>query len=179
MHASLIFLLSSYQGSIFRSENKIYSPLPPSSENDIFPPSHDALFFNSHRGLFALILPYFAFILPFYFPFSHFLSPFFLFLLYFPPFSLRLFIFFPQMTSADIPPPRGGGYFPIYRPLLHIFSFQITLAVTPPPPPPGVGMVPDSYDGRKSCGFFRSILTRGFLVSDIFFSVKCRGEGLI
>jgi hypothetical protein len=53
------------------------------------------LFFDSHRGLFALILPYFAFILPFYFPFSYFLSPFFLFLSQFPPFSLCLFIFFP------------------------------------------------------------------------------------
>ncbi len=45
--------------------------------------------------------PYFSFILPFYFPFSLFLYPFFLFLLHFPPFSLPLFIFFPQMTSAD------------------------------------------------------------------------------
>jgi hypothetical protein len=96
------------QGSIFRSENYIYSP-PPPSENDIFFPSRDMSFFYSHCGLFALILPYFAFILPFYFPFSNFLSPFFpflspfflflspffLFLLHFLPFSLGLFIFFP------------------------------------------------------------------------------------
>ncbi len=53
----------------------IFIHLPP-SENDIFPPSRDTSFFDSHRGLFALILPYFEFILPFYFPFSNFLFPF-------------------------------------------------------------------------------------------------------
>ncbi len=90
------------QGSIFWPENDIYSPPP--SENDIFSPSRDMLFFDSHCGLFALILPYFAFLLPFYFlfsnylsPFFHFLSPFFLFLRHFPPFSLGLFIFFPPI----------------------------------------------------------------------------------
>ncbi len=89
---------------------------PPPSENYISSPSRNTSFFDSHRGLFALILPYFAFILPFYFPFSNFLFPFFLFLQHFPPFSLGLF---PQMTSADIfPPLGGGGYFPIYRPLI-------------------------------------------------------------
>jgi hypothetical protein len=88
---------------------------PPPSENDIFSP-FCVTFFYSHCGLFALILPYFAFILPFYFPFSHFLSPFFLFLLHFPPFSLRLFIFFPQMTSADISPPRGEVFSNIQTP---------------------------------------------------------------
>jgi hypothetical protein len=78
-----------------------------------FSPIRYMSFFDTHHGLFALILLYFAFILPFYFPFSHFLSTFFLFHLHFPPFSLCLFIFFPHMTSADIPPP--GGYFPKYR----------------------------------------------------------------
>jgi hypothetical protein len=77
------------QGSNFGPKT-IFIP-PPPSENDIFPPSRDMSFFNAHRGLFALILPYFAFILPFYFPYSHFLSLFFLFLLHFPPFSLGLF----------------------------------------------------------------------------------------
>jgi hypothetical protein len=86
----------------------------------IFSPSRITSFFNSHCGLFAKILPYFAFNLPFYFPFSHFLSPLFLFLspftffhLVFPSFPLFLFTFlyfFPQMTSADIfLPPKGGG----------------------------------------------------------------------
>ncbi len=83
----------------------------------IFFPPRDISFFNSHCGLFVSILPNFAIILPFYFHFSHFLSPFFLFLLHFSPFSLHLFIFFPQMTSADISLPPSGGYFPINRPL--------------------------------------------------------------
>jgi hypothetical protein len=108
------------QGSIFRSK-PIF--IPPPLLKMIFSPSPDPLFFNSHRGLFALILPYFAFILPFYFPFSNylspfflFLSPFFLFLLYFPPFSLRLSIFFPEMTSADIfSLPPGGVVIFQYR----------------------------------------------------------------
>ncbi len=97
---------------------------PPPSENDIFPPLARRFLTPI---LFSLILPYFAFILPFNFPFSHFLShfflflfPFFLFLLHFPPFSLRLFIFFPPNDIGwYFPPPTGGvGYFPLYRPLL-------------------------------------------------------------
>ncbi len=95
---------------------------PPPSENYIFFPSPDMSFFDSHRGLFALILPYFAFILPFFFLFSHILSPFFLFpspfflfLLHFPPFSLCLFIFFPPNDigwyffppCAEAAPPAG------------------------------------------------------------------------
>ncbi len=103
------------QGSIFRSENDIYSPPP--LWKWYFSPSRDMSFFDSHRGLFALILPYFVFILPFFFPFSHFLSPFFLFLLIFPLFLFPFSYFFPKMTSADIFPPPWGGYFPIYRPL--------------------------------------------------------------
>ncbi len=90
-----------------------------------FSPSHDTSFYDSHRGLFALILPYFAIILSFYLPFSNFHSPFFLFLFpfflfllhfpFFPPFAFSYF--FPQVTSADISPPQGGRYFLIYRPL--------------------------------------------------------------
>jgi hypothetical protein len=100
---------------VYISIRKQYLFPPPPSENEIFSPSRDMSFFDFHHGLFALILPNFASILPFYFPFSHFLSPFFLF------FSLSSFFiyifllflftfsyFFPQMTSADIPPPRGG-----------------------------------------------------------------------
>ncbi len=107
------------RGLYFRPK-MIFIP-PPLSGNDIFFPSRDTSFFDSHCGVFALILPYFAIILPFYFPFSHFLSPFllfpspfFIFLLHFPLFLFTFSYFFPQMTSADIfPPPRGGRYFPI------------------------------------------------------------------
>ncbi len=121
------------QGPIFRSENNIY--LPPPSENDVFSPSCDTSFFDSHHGLFVLILPYFAIILPLYFPFYPFTSPFFIFFplfplsVTFPSFSLHLFIFFPQMTLADIPPPPlGGEYFPIYRPLsIHTAKIKVTL----------------------------------------------------
>jgi hypothetical protein len=80
----------------FQSNRGLYfgmKTIPPPFWKWYFFPSRDTSFYDSHRGLFALILPYFAIILPFYFPFSHFLSPFFLFLLHFPPFSLRLFIF--------------------------------------------------------------------------------------
>jgi hypothetical protein len=111
---SLLFFIL-VQGYIFRSEKDVYSPSP--SENDILSPLRNTSFFDSHRGLFAFILPYFPFILPSYFPFSHFLSPFFLFIslffrvfYIFPLFLFPFSYFFPQMTSADILP-RGGGVF--------------------------------------------------------------------
>ncbi len=92
---------------------------PPLFWKCYFSPSHDMSFFDSYRGLSALILPYFAFILPFYFPFSFFLSPFFLFippfylfLLHFPSFSLPLFIFFAQNDIGwYFPPPSKGEVF--------------------------------------------------------------------
>jgi hypothetical protein len=56
---------------------------PPPSENAIFTPSSDTSFFDSHCGLFALILPYFAFILPFSSPF----------LIFFPLSSFSFYIF--------------------------------------------------------------------------------------
>jgi hypothetical protein len=69
------------------------SPLPPLKMIFFSPLATHC--YDSHHGLFALILPYFAFIfVTFPFRFSLFLSPFFLFLLHFPHFSLRLFIFF-------------------------------------------------------------------------------------
>ncbi len=84
-------------------------------------------FFNSYHVLFALILPYFARILPFFFLFSLFLSPVFLFLypffllvLHFPPSSLLLFIFSPQMTPADIPLGGGGGIFQCIDPCIFL-----------------------------------------------------------
>jgi hypothetical protein len=95
--------------SIFWSQNNIYSP---PFWKLYFSPSHDMTFFLlPSRPICLNSSLFFAFILPVYFPFSHFLSPFFLslslfylFLLYFPPFSLRLFIFFPQITLAVNPP---------------------------------------------------------------------------
>ncbi len=88
---------------------------PPLSKNWYFSPSCDTSFFDSHCGLLSLILPYFAFILPFYFHFPHFLSPSLLFSLssflfyIFPLFLFTLSYFFPQMTLVDISPWRGGG----------------------------------------------------------------------
>ncbi len=62
-----------YRGLYFGPKTiPIYIPPPPWKW--YFSPSCDTSFFDSHHGLSALILPNFAFILPFYFPFSHFLS---------------------------------------------------------------------------------------------------------
>ncbi len=69
----------------------------------IFSPSCDTLVFDSYCALFAVIFPYLAFTSHFSSPFLLFLSRFFLFL-YFLPFSLLFFKFFPQLTLADIPP---------------------------------------------------------------------------
>ncbi len=96
------------QGSKFRSKYNIYPP-PPLWKLYFFP-SPDTSFFDSRRGLFALILPYFAIILPFYFPFPHFLSPFFIFFYIFL-FLFAFSYFSPQMTLGDIPPGGGGGIF--------------------------------------------------------------------
>jgi hypothetical protein len=79
-------------------------------DNDKFFPSRGPLFFWLHRVLFALILPYLALILPFYYLFSLFLSPFFPF-----PWIFTLFLFL--LTFSYPPPPKwlvdifpwGGG----------------------------------------------------------------------
>jgi hypothetical protein len=61
--------------------------------------------FASHLSFSFLFLPFSFTFLPFLFLYN----VFFLFF-YFPPFSPPLFIFFPQITSADIfPSPQGGG----------------------------------------------------------------------
>jgi hypothetical protein len=89
------------------SIRKLYPPLP----QNFFSPLATVIFrLLSCPFCLTVILPYFAFILCFYFPFSLslyplflFLFPFFLNLLNFP---LRLFPFSyfpPQMTSARIP----------------------------------------------------------------------------
>jgi hypothetical protein len=83
-----------YRGLYFGPKS-ILIPFPSEKKEDNFSPLWGHMFFDSHHSLFALILPYFATILPFNFPLTDFLSPFFLFLLYFPPFSLRFFLFFP------------------------------------------------------------------------------------
>ncbi len=75
--------------------------IPTLSENEIFSPSRDTLFFLILSCPFCLNSSYFAFTLLFYFPFS--LSfPFLAFSFILSPFSLSLFIFFLQMTSLDI-----------------------------------------------------------------------------
>ncbi len=97
-----------------------YLPPPP---NNIYPPPFwkwyfspfcDMSFCNSHRGLFALISPYFAFILPFSFPFSHFLFFFFtlssFFFYIFPLFLFAFSYFSPKWHRLIFFP--GGGYFP-------------------------------------------------------------------
>ncbi len=125
------------QGSVFRSKNDIYSPLP--FWKGYFVPSHDTSFLDSYRGLFALFLPYFAFNFPFYFPFPLFLplssiffpflppfflflSPYFLFLLHFPPFSPPLFIFFPPNDISWYSPLRGVGIFQYIDPWSDVFT---------------------------------------------------------
>jgi hypothetical protein len=104
-------LFQGFQWSIFRSENDIYPPPPPSFWKWHFSPSSDTSFVDSYHGLFVFILPYFAFILPFYFPF------FFLFL------SHIFSYFFPKWHWLIFPPVEGGGvYFPIYR---HLKDLEI------------------------------------------------------
>ncbi len=126
--------LTFLQGSIFRSENVIYSP--PLLKMIFFPLLWHVVFWlplwpfcpNSSLfcNYFTLLLPLFSFsfpiffsfpFFPFYFPFLPFSFPFLPFSFTFSPFSLRLFIFFPPNDISWYPPPRGGGYFPIYRPL--------------------------------------------------------------
>ncbi len=80
----------------FHSPALLLPTIPP-SENDLFFILLRHVIFDSYCGLFAFILPYFAFILPFYFIFYLFTFS--------DTFSLPLFIFPPQMTSADICPP--------------------------------------------------------------------------
>ncbi len=93
---------------------KFLFPPPPPLWKLYFSPSRYTSLFDAQRGLFAIIRPYFAFILPFYFLFSHFLSPSFFFFplssfffYIFPLFLFAFSYFFPQMTSVDIPSPRG------------------------------------------------------------------------
>jgi hypothetical protein len=100
----------------------------------IISPSHDMSFFNSYRVLFALILPYFTFVLPLYFPFSLFLSPFFPFSLssffpFFPPFFpfflFSLSSFFPLLLFPFLP--FSPTFPPFYLPLFIVFP-QMTSA---------------------------------------------------
>ncbi len=81
-----------------------------------FFPSHNMSFCYSYRALFAFVLSYFSFILPFYFLLSliFLLSPLFLF---------HLLKFSSQITSTGAPPPpRGKAYFPKFRLLRRIWS---------------------------------------------------------
>ncbi len=81
--------------------------IPPPSENDIFPPSCDTVFFfYSHRAFLPILQLFYPFTSPFliFFPLSFF------FLYIFPLFLFAFSYFFPQMTSAYIPP-QGGQVF--------------------------------------------------------------------
>ncbi len=119
------------QMSMFWSEDEIYTILP--FKMIFFPLLRHLIFQFLSCPLFyltsILFCIYFILLLPifsFSFPSLLFLSPFSPFLLHFPRFSLPFFIFFPQMTSADIPPSGGRGYFPaeILRTWLKIFQFN-------------------------------------------------------
>jgi hypothetical protein len=126
------FVLFLYRGLYFGPKT-IFIP-PPFWKWYFFPLSRHVVFRHPFLPfcLFALILPYFAFIWPFYFPFSHFLFPFsFFFPLSSFSFTLSPFLFFafsfffPQMTSADIPPLGGDiSWFPPYRPKKFTYSFK-------------------------------------------------------
>ncbi len=92
----------------------IFTPPPPPLAETIFCPLSQHVYFR-HLTL-TLVLPSLAFILLFYFPFSLFLfafflylSPFFVVLLNFLPFSLPVFIFFPQIMSDIFLWPPGEG----------------------------------------------------------------------
>ncbi len=98
------------QGSIFRSENDIYSPPP--SENDIFSPLATHCFFllpswpfclNSSLfcNYFTRLLPLFSFSFPFL-PFSFTYSPLF---------SSPFHIFSPKWHRLISPSQGGGGIF--------------------------------------------------------------------
>jgi hypothetical protein len=112
-------ILKREQGSIFRSENDIYST-PPPSKNEIFSPSRDMSFLTPTVAFLPSIFPilhlFYHFSSPFliFFPFSSFFFPLSSFCFYiFCLFLLTFSYFFPQMTSADIlPPPPPGGYVP-------------------------------------------------------------------
>jgi hypothetical protein len=113
------------QGSIFRSENYIYSP---SLLKMIFSPFRDKSFILLPSWHFCIISSlfciYFTLLLPlfsFSFTFLPILSPFFLCLLHFHPFSHSPFhIFPPNDLGCYSPLPLRGerGYFPVYRPLV-------------------------------------------------------------
>ncbi len=115
--------------------------IPPPSEIEIFSPSRVTSFFDSQRGLYALILPILHLFYPFtssfliFFPLSSFSFLFSFSFTLLPFFSSFFHIFSPKWHRPDIPPPRGG-YFPIYRPLgpspLYFYLNSKKLKIYPP-----------------------------------------------
>ncbi len=97
---------------------------PPPFMKIIFFPLPRMLFFDSHRGLLAVIFPYlllfylFTSLFLIFFPHSSFFFSLFLFFHIFPLFLFAFSYFFPQMSSADISPPQGGIFQYIYPWLL-------------------------------------------------------------
>ncbi len=121
-YSSHRYYYSPYQGSIIRSKNIIY--FPPFLKLIFFPLSRHIIFLLPKWPFCLNSSLFFALILSFYFflriSFSFLPFPFLPFLLHFPPFSLPLFIFFPQMTLAHIFPP-GGDIFQYIDPCtIHI-----------------------------------------------------------
>jgi hypothetical protein len=100
---------------------------PPPSENDIFFPSRDMSFFNSHHGLFALILPYFfqlfyPFTSPIQLPSWSFCLNSALFCIYFT-LLLPLFSFsFPLIPFSFPFLPFSFTFSPFFSSSFHIFS---------------------------------------------------------
>jgi hypothetical protein len=82
---------------------------PPSLLKTIFYPSL-MLFCDSYSGLFALFYPFISPFL-FFFPLLPFSFHFLPFSLQFSFFLFHFSYFFPQMTLANIPPPREEGIF--------------------------------------------------------------------
>ncbi len=122
------------QGSIFWTQNYIYSPPP--SKNDIFFPSRGTPFFDCHHDLFALIFPLLLLFYPFTSPFLIFfpLSLFFFPLsFHFLPFSFLFLSFFFPLSSFFFPlSPFFFYIFPLFIFSFSYFSPQITTADIPP-----------------------------------------------
>ncbi len=111
----------SHTQGVYILVQKQYLFPPPPSENDIFPFFAACCFSALIEPFSSLFCTYFTLLLliSLFFLLFSFSVSFLSFCLAFPPFFLFPFsYFFPQMRWADIsPPPGGGGYFPIYRPL--------------------------------------------------------------
>ncbi len=102
-------------GVYYQSQNKYFPPHP--FPKVYFPPCYKIpIFILKHLLLFCLFCIFFTILSLISLYLSSSSSTF----LYIPPFSLPLFIFFPKMTSADIPSP-GGLFSNILTPVLFLY----------------------------------------------------------